>query len=245
VFDDQRNIVETPDWPQLVELAQALALDPAFDAEPAPDPIFAQWLHDSAMSAVPVRTPRRRGYHDFADPCAGCAAHCCKTLMFPLARPVARRNLDYMQFLLGFPGIEIGVTDDAWMLVVHARCRHLTADNRCGVFGRPERPSLCRYFDASSCSYVVQLGEPRPPGFLRIRLDQFFWMIDAIGFDASGTIVDLPPMERMRRAIEARWYEVVHGPEIASDAAPSTPAVEPGPPADAGVGEPPPHVHVE
>jgi Fe-S-cluster containining protein len=220
VFDDDRNILETPDWPGLVALVQALPLDPAFDAEPEPDPVFEQWLIDSATHAVPIRTPRRRTYHQLVDACAGCAAHCCKTLVFPLARPTARRNLDYMQFLLGFPGIEVGVTDDAWVLVVRTRCRHLTAENRCGVYGRPERPSLCRYFDATSCSYVVQFGEPRPPGFLRLQLDQFFWMVDAIMFDADGAILDMPAMERMRRVIESRWYEAVNAPAADSAATP-------------------------
>ena len=28
--------------------------------------------------------------------------------------------------------------------LAHVRCPHLTADIRCALFGRPERPSVCR-----------------------------------------------------------------------------------------------------
>ena len=115
--------------------------------------------------------PTRRRYEEFLDACSGCGAYCCKTLVFPHGRPSHRRNLDYLQFALGFPGVEVGVSDGEWQLVVRARCRHLTDDDRCGVYGSPERPSICRYYDASTCSYVVQFGQTRPRGFLRVRLE--------------------------------------------------------------------------
>jgi hypothetical protein len=223
-FDDARNVVETPDWPALMELCASIPLspeplEPSADG-PGPDPVFEQWLEDAAAGLVPPPR-RRRGYADFLDPCTGCGAWCCKTLVFPFRRPAARRNLDYLQFMLGFPGIEVGVSDGDWTIAVRTRCRHLTADNRCGVYGQPERPSLCRYFDATGCSYVSQFGAPRPPGFLRIRLEQFFWLVEAIGFDGDGAIVELPPTEQLREVVEERWRQAVYmaAGELGADAA--------------------------
>lgn len=208
-FDDQRNIVATPDWAALIALCAQVPVAPdAFDAEPVPEPMFEHWLEAAATGLVPPPR-RRRSYADFLDACTGCGAWCCKTLVFPYARPAHRKNLDYLQFVLGFPGLEVGVADGEWSIIVRARCRHLTADNRCGVFGQPERPTLCRYFDATSCSYVAQFGVARPERFMRIRLEQFFWMVDALAFDAEGGLVDLPPTERLRAAVEQRWRDAV------------------------------------
>ncbi len=226
VFDENRVIVETPDWPALMEMCASQPLAPdEFDGEPEPEPNFDLWLDGAAAGLVPP-PKRKRAYDEFLDPCTGCGAWCCKTLMFPFARPAARRNLDYLQFVLGFPGLEVVVSDGEWMLAVRTRCRHLTPDNRCGVFGQPERPSLCRYFDATGCSYVGQFGTPRPRDVMRIRLEQFFWMVDAIEFDDDGTVIELPPLERLRREVEQRWRDAV----VAASDELAAPPVEPTPP---------------
>lgn len=211
VFDEQRNIIETPDWPALMALVSEVPLAPGFDGGPEPDPVFDRWLEESAGGPVEaVAAPAaRRGYLDLVDACSGCAAHCCKTLVFPHGRPTSRKSIDYLQFVLGFPGIELGVSDGEWQLIVRTRCRHLTAEDRCGVFGQPERPNICRYYDASSCSYIVQFGQSRPRGFMRVRLEQFFWMTETMQFDEGGAIVQLPPLEQMRHAVEQRWSEAI------------------------------------
>ena len=208
-FDDDRVIVGTPDWESMIELLSASPLAPEFAAGPEPDPVFERWLEEVAVGAPSAAPARRRGYQDFIDPCTGCAAYCCKTLVFPHGRPTTRRSIDYLQFVLGFPGIELGVSDGEWQLIVRTRCRHLTSDDRCGAYGTAARPSLCRYFDASNCSYVVQFGQARPRGFLRLQLEQFFWMTEALRFDDDGTLLELPGVERLRELVEARWGEAV------------------------------------
>lgn len=208
-FDDQRNVIDTPDWPALMAMCAEIPLAPDdFDDAPAGEPVFDGWLSVAATGLVtPPR--RKKAYADFVDACTGCSAWCCKTLVFPHARPTGRKGLDYLQFVLGFPGIEVGVSDGSWSIIVRTRCRHLTADNRCGVYGQPERPGLCRYFDATGCSYVAQFGEVRPERFMRIRLEQFFWMVDALAFDADGGLVELPPTDQLREIVEERWRDAV------------------------------------
>jgi Fe-S-cluster containining protein len=232
-FDDERRITGVPDWPALLAIAEAIPIEEDFDPPPTEDAAFDTWLRSSAAGVrLPMWSPAGYRYEQFLDPCTGCQAHCCTTLVFPHPIPVERRNLDYLQFALGFPGIELGIADGVWQLIVKTRCRHLTADNRCGVFGQPHRPMLCKYYDASSCSYVVRFGDPRPPGFVRLRLEQFRWFVEQIRFDAEGAILGLPATEPLRSHIEVRWREAVAavtpspGPDPAQS--PTTdPALEP------------------
>jgi Fe-S-cluster containining protein len=208
-FDEARNLVETPDWATLTAEWSRVPLAPPEGAGgPEEDEVFDRWLEETA-GGLPPEPARPRAYGDFIDPCTGCGAWCCKTLVFPHGRPSARKNLDYLQFVLGFPGLEVGVSDGDWVIVVRTRCRHLTRDNRCGVFGQPERPSLCRYFDAAGCSYVAQFGTARPRGFLRVRLEQFFWLVESLRFNPDGTLMELPSTERLRNDIEERWRQNV------------------------------------
>ena len=107
VFNDDRVITATPGWPQLQEMVAALPFEEAAETEPEVDPVFERWLEESALAPGPRRPAALRVYGDFADRCAGCAAECCTTLVFPHGRPQTRRNVDYLQFALGFPGVGI------------------------------------------------------------------------------------------------------------------------------------------
>lgn len=221
-------ITATPGWPQLQEMVAALPFEEEADTEPEADPVFERWLEESALGPGQRRPPALRVYGDFADRCAGCAAECCTTLVFPHGRPQTRRNVDYLQFALGFPGVELGISDGEWQLVVKTRCRHLTAERRCGVYAKPARPMLCRYYDASSCNYTVQFGTPRPAGFLRLRLEQFDWLVAALRFQEDGAVQALPAAEELRLFVEERWSVAVASAAAAADAArASTAAVEP------------------
>jgi hypothetical protein len=77
---------------------------------------------------------------------------------------------------------------------------------------------ICKYFDATGCSYVAQFGVPRPRGYMRIQLEQFFWMAEACSFDEEGVIVAMPTVEELRATIEARWCEEVHAAGEPADA---------------------------
>ena len=144
------------------------------------------------------------GYADLADPCSGCAAHCCTAVVFPHAIPTTRAGLDYLRFCLGFPGIEVGVGDDTWSLIVRTRCRHLVG-TRCSVYGTAERPLLCGYYDAGRCSYRAHFGQARPAGFLRVTLAEFRRSRSASRFDELGNTVELMLADDIREHIEAGW----------------------------------------
>jgi hypothetical protein len=209
-FDSEGTIVERPDWTALVEGIAALPLAPPerpADA-PAEDDATLRWKELSMLpiaSAPQPAAPAFR-YDEQADACDGCAAYCCKTLVFPTQAPANRAAFDFLQFALGFPGVEVGVSDTTWSLILRTTCRHLR-DNRCSIYGQPERPQVCRYYDAWKCTYRVQFGLPRPDGFVRVRLEEFGWLTECFRFDELGTTVQRLPSEAIREHIEASWRQ--------------------------------------
>lgn len=74
----------------------------------------------------------------------------------------------------------------------------------------------------------MQFGQTRPRGFLRVRLEQFFWLTEAMRFDDDGTLVELPATEQVRALIEARWAEAVATADVPDGEAGDAPA-EAGP----------------
>lgn len=210
IFDEDHNLVGIPDWPAMCSMFESLPLTEKFNEDfDEDDPVFERWLYEAAYDS-----PDKSGieashsYMSLLNPCANCSAFCCKYLVFPQAAPTTRVNLDYLQFVLGFPGLELGVSDGNWFVIVRARCQHLL-ENKCSIFGKPERPHICTFYDSHGCQYVAQFGVPRPNDFMRIKLEQFYWMVEPIGFDQQGTITRMPGTEELRRHIESRWHQTV------------------------------------
>ncbi len=210
-FDELRNIVALPTWDTMIAAFSAMS-PPA--AVPAPEPVTEDeatraWkellARPDTESAAPERVFR---YDSLQDPCTGCSAYCCNALIFQHDVPASTGALDYYRFCLGFPGVELGIADGAWALIVRARCRHLQ-DNRCAIYGQPERPLVCKYYDALRCTYRVEFGVPRPGGFIRLRLEQFDWLADSFRFDQHGAALEIPPADAIRRHVEECWGEVL------------------------------------
>lgn len=206
-FDEDRNLIGVPTWEALQQIFQRIPLDEAPAPAPEPDPVMVVW-RDIALGRRREPDPRARSARQIldADPCDGCAAHCCKNLQFWIEPPTSVSSVDYLRFALGFPGVELGVADDGWSLIVRTRCRHLDG-GRCSVYGQPERPLRCQYFDAAQCPYPTLLGEARPQGFVRVELDQISVLEECMSFDDAGMLTELPGPDHLRAAIEQRWAE--------------------------------------
>lgn len=217
VLDENRQITAVPDWPSMVTAMAEMGNQPN-SRTPEPDLHDAAWqgweemvLHPNGAAAPP---PTPQSYDAIQDPCTGCAAYCCKTLVFPHGFPTSATNLDYYRFCLGFPGVELGISDEGWSVIVKTTCRHLTDENRCGVYGQAVRPLICKYYDAWKCTYRVQFGLPRPEKFLRVRLEQFPWLAECFPFDEHGRITAMPAAEQIRQHIESCWQAAGHLPVI-------------------------------
>ncbi len=207
VVDDDRKIVEMPDW---ASLSQAFAQlepwppPPASDP-PAEDPVTREWQRQViALEQIASPGAETHSFASLSDPCQSCPAYCCTHLVSPQLMPETIANLDFFRYCLGFPGVEIGFGDDGWSLIVASTCRHLVG-NRCGVYGQPERPLLCRYYDAWQCLYKPRLGQPHPAGYIRLSLEHFDWLAECYAFDGEGRVTHSPSLDEMREHVEARW----------------------------------------
>lgn len=147
---------------------------------------------------VEPRTQPERLVATLQDSCDGCAAYCCKTLVFERKVPADASKVDEFKYCLGFPSVEVGVMDDAWAVLVRTTCRHLDHD-RCSVFGTDRRPARCSELEARGCNYRLNLGTPKPEGFLRVSRERFPLLTGSIVFDELGQVVAIPPVEMLRQ----------------------------------------------
>jgi hypothetical protein len=211
-FDEQRNILDVPSWEAMIQgFAQLAVPSTAEFGQPPPidDPASRAW--ESQILGHPGAERSSSQTYAYAaaalqHPCDGCSAYCCKTLLFPRDAPTRTSDVDYLRFLLGFPGIELGISDKGWFVVVKSICRHLVG-NRCSIYGQPERPLRCGYYDEWDCTYKSRFGTPRPRGFLRLRLEQFAWLAECFEFNGEGEIVQIPALSDLRQHVERRWRQ--------------------------------------
>ncbi|WP_182377081.1 hypothetical protein [Nocardioides sp. WS12] len=206
-FDEARNVIGIPDWDELVNALASVSDEVPWDeATPVPsDHAYERWQAEVVGAEDP--TPAHRRLLPFADnpsPCSTCSAPCCETLEFAQGFPTTKSSLDFFQFCLGFPGVELSVSDAGWSLAIKTTCRHLT-DGRCGVYGQPERPLFCRYYDAWKCTYRDKYLQPRPTASVRVRLDELSALTECIVVDENGKIATIAPVDDTRAQIEASW----------------------------------------
>jgi hypothetical protein len=204
VFDDDRQVVAGPDWDEVLAAFRSMPMRRRPAPAPEPDPILEEWrsiVLSEKGSAEEGRPMRRYGDAEVSDPCQGCGAWCCKTLVFNRGLPGDASQLEFLRYCLGFPGVEVGVSADSWAVIVRTTCRHLE-NGRCSVFGTDERPLKCSYYDALGCEYRGHFGVPRPDDIVRVRRDQFGVLAESIVFDDLGRVLAIPPIDILRHRLE-------------------------------------------
>lgn len=208
-LDEQRVIVAVPTWDELLEVFADLPIAVLADRAAPP---AAPAHHPEAWQAIalgqrpgpaPLLEPADPALTR-TDPCDGCGASCCTTLMFPLGAPQTASALDHVRFTLGFPGTEVVVADGSWALALHSQCRHLDG-GRCSIYGRPERPISCQYLDAWACSHKAVFEVDRPAHAVRVRLEELPALVSTYAFDDLGVAARIPTADEVRSAIEASW----------------------------------------
>lgn len=206
-FGEDRSIQAMPSQD---EMRAAFPTLPVVEDPPGPadqilrdDPIYPAWKL-TASRGEPEAPAREHGFAELDDPCGGCGAYCCTSLVFPQRNPVNHAQVDYFRYALGFPGVELGVGGGNWTITIRTRCRHLEG-TRCGVYGTGDRPLLCAYYDAHKCGYKHQFGPLRPAGFVRVRYEEFDAVAAAFRFTETGMTTKIPTADEVRQAIEASW----------------------------------------
>lgn len=83
--------------------------------------------------------------------CDYCTAKCCKYFALPIDTPATRADFDFIRWFLLHEQACVFTEGETWYLLVHTHCRHLRADNRCGIYER--RPQVCRDYSTDNCEF--------------------------------------------------------------------------------------------
>jgi len=83
--------------------------------------------------------------------CDYCNAKCCRYFALPIDTPDCVKDFDYMRWFLLHGQASVFVEDDSWYLLVHTVCKHLQANNLCGIY--LTRPEICREYSTDNCEY--------------------------------------------------------------------------------------------
>lgn len=94
-------------------------------------------------------------------PCHLCTARCCKYFALQIDAPTTPPDFDQIRWFLLHEGTIVWMQDGEWYLEVKNRCRHLLADNRCGIYDT--RPQICRDYglpevDEGPCEFFTDEG---------------------------------------------------------------------------------------
>lgn len=99
---------------------------------------------------LPAKPPRDQ-IPEGAVLCQFCTAKCCRYFALPMETPETEQEFDYLRWFLLHDRASVFVEDDVWYILVHTECRHLEADNRCGIY--MTRPQICRDYSTDGCEY--------------------------------------------------------------------------------------------
>ncbi len=83
--------------------------------------------------------------------CSYCTALCCRYFSVPIDTPTTRKDFDNIRWFMMHGRVTVYVDDETWYLCVHADCKHLQPDHRCGTYA--DRPHICREYSTAKCEY--------------------------------------------------------------------------------------------
>ena len=83
--------------------------------------------------------------------CDQCAGLCCRYFVLEIDKPEDRGDFDNVRWYLVHENTFVFIEKRKWYLGVYARCKHLQADNRCGIY--ETRPQICRGYSTDNCDY--------------------------------------------------------------------------------------------
>ncbi len=83
--------------------------------------------------------------------CEHCTGKCCRYFALPIEKPKTIEDYQHMRWYMMHGDVSIFVEDGTWYLMVHADCKHLMDDNRCGIY--ETRPTICRTYTTDDCEF--------------------------------------------------------------------------------------------
>ncbi len=97
------------------------------------------------------RKPRREEVPPDVCLCTHCTAKCCRYFALPIDTPTERKDFEYIRWFLFHERAAVFIEEGSWYILVYTKCKHLRADNLCGVY--ETRPQVCRDYSTRNCEY--------------------------------------------------------------------------------------------
>lgn len=104
------------------------------------------------MTNTPAKIrPKKSEVTDLDTLCLYCSGKCCRYFALPIYTPENWQDYDFIRWFLLHEKATVFTEEGTWYLLVHTPCKHLIADNRCGIYY--ERPQICRDYTTEKCEY--------------------------------------------------------------------------------------------
>lgn len=202
---DSENRLQVPQWENLCNFIGKIEFTPAKayqETEAVNDAPYANWLmwQENQGGATANQS---YGLDEYRNICKHCSSWCCTHLTVPIKTPSLFKDIDYIRYSLNFSGTQLVVSDQGWGLLVKSRCENLR-DNQCSVYGKPERPKICRYYPEQDCYYRKTVAEVRPENYIRLAREEFDLVPELFRFNRQGGLLQIPTVEQLRIAVEEK-----------------------------------------
>ena len=131
-------------------------------------------------------------------PCKDCSAPCCRYLLIPHKAPLTWMEMDYIRYVLNFPGVNVTVSKNGdWGILFNKTCIHFEeGKQKCKIHNTPAQPKTCSYFNPYQCNYRLNLEESERQNIYILDRKKFDHWIQYVKFDENGKIVDGPSFEK-------------------------------------------------
>jgi len=139
-----------------------------------------------------------------ANPCQNCEAPCCKMLLIPYQTPNTFMDLDYIRYMLGFPGVNMILhKNGTWQVQIEENCNHLNLENNlCKLHDSPQKPKTCSFFNPHNCFYKRNFTGDHIRNIIKINAHSFGIIVNQIKFDELGNIISIPQQELIERIVQ-------------------------------------------
>lgn len=85
--------------------------------------------------------------------CQQCGAKCCRYFCFEIDAPDTYEEFEDIRWFLCHEGVSIHIDEGDWYISIANRCKMLTDDNTCLLYG--ERPLICRTYSMDNCDHTA------------------------------------------------------------------------------------------
>jgi Fe-S-cluster containining protein len=187
-YDSKGNIVHFPDHEEIRACLSGVSDSQIEKSESQEYEHERAWPTKSMESA-----PTKERDHDSMTqwPCSGCSAWCCRVLLFPLPAPDNAKTLSFFRYLTLFPGLALAANPRGYVVQCFTTCTHLSSENQCSIYAKPERPVHCQTYDPWSCRYVPTFAQSDPQ-FRSLSKDSWREVEALFSLNEDGLIVESP-----------------------------------------------------